>query len=118
MENLNLQKPEEWTPNSEFLSVMFGGKEKQLTELKDEEKRKLTLFEKQLGKSLATTDTIDAAINKIVRTALAAEFGPSILTIPEAKGMVNTIASGILQDSTLRKQALVIIDKFAREPID
>jgi len=45
--------------------------------------------------------------------ALAAEFGPSLVASRGARQMVETIARGILNDAELRKQALIIIDRFA-----
>ena len=58
-------------------------------------------------------DTIEQAITKIVKMALAAEFGATLVASKGAKGMVETIARGIMGDAQLRKQALIIIDRFA-----
>jgi len=95
-----------------FLPVIFGNKclEKELT-TKDE--KKLTLFEKSLGSSISKSDTIDLAIDKIVRTALACEFGPTFVLSKEAQKMIKTISHGIVSDTELRKQALIILDRFA-----
>ena len=56
---------------------------------------------------------IDQAITKIVRMALAAEFGPSLVKSKGADRMVKTISAGIMSDPDLRKQALFILDRFA-----
>ncbi len=66
-----------------------------------------------MSNELKKEDTIEQAITKIVRMAVAAEFGASLVVSQGAKEMINTIARGILQDSELRKQALLIVDRFA-----
>ena len=95
-----------------FLSVILGNKcmEEELTE-KDEER--VDLFEKGLGANIDRSDTVDNAIEKMVKTALACEFGPSFVIQKGAERMVKTISHGIVTDSELRKQALIIIDRFA-----
>jgi hypothetical protein len=101
----------EWSPAKEFLPVILG---KQIgEELDDKDIKKLELFEKGLANELKTNDTIEMAIVKIVKMALAAEFGPSIVAASGAKAMINTITTGIMSDPELRKQALIIIDRFA-----
>ena len=52
-------------------------------------------------------------MTKIVKMALAAEFGPSIVAAQGARPMIETITKGIMNDSELRKQALLIIERFA-----
>src|SRR3989338_7533376 len=101
----------EWTPAREFLPIILG---KQIGgELKGKELEKLALFEKGLANELKQDDTIEQAITKIVRMAVAAEFGASLVAASGAKQMVATIARGILNDSELRKQAMIIVDRFA-----
>ncbi len=105
------ERGKEWTPTKEFLPIILG---KEVgDQLKDEDLEKLELFEKGLSKEIKKEDTIEQAITKIVRMAVAAEFGASLVVSQGAKEMINTIARGILQDSELRKQALLIVDRFA-----
>jgi hypothetical protein len=111
-------RPESWQPDSRFFSLMFGKDLPQQQALEKRELEKLSLFEKRLEKELFTTDSIHQAVTKIVKTALAAEFGPSILASAKSQPMVETIVSGIMGDPVLRKQSLIIIDKFAKEPIE
>ena len=98
----------EWRPGRQFLPMLLG-KDK----LEESEINKLELFEKGLGKEIKKSDTIDQAITKIVRMALAAEFGPSLVKSKGADRMVKTISAGIMSDPDLRKQALFILDRFA-----
>jgi len=76
------------------------------------EESRLELFEKGLGQELNPGDTLEEAIGKMVKVALAAEFGPGLVREKGARTMVTTIARGILGDHVLRKQALLIIDRF------
>ena len=46
--------------------------------------------------------------------ALASEFGAALVKSRGAEAMVETIVRGIMSDNTLRKQALFIIDRFAK----
>ncbi|MDD5383137.1 MAG: hypothetical protein PHH60_05735 [Candidatus Margulisbacteria bacterium] len=108
-----IRKREEWTPTKDFLPLILGkefGKE-----LEDHEIEKLNLFEKGLAAELAKDDTIEQAVTKIVKMALAAEFGPSLVAAKGAKGMIDTISRSILTNPELRKQALIILDRFAHE---
>lgn len=106
-------RKKEWTPTKEFLPVILG-KEIIEEELEEKELEKLELFEKGLANELKSKDSIEQAITKIVKMALAAEFGPSLVAAKGAKGMIETITRGIMNDPELRKQALIIIDRFAR----
>ncbi|MDI6731396.1 MAG: hypothetical protein QME05_02290 [Candidatus Margulisbacteria bacterium] len=104
-------RKQEWTPTREFLPVILG---KEIgDELEERDLAKLELFEKGLANELKKDDTIADAIAKIVKMAVAAEFGPSLVASKGAKAMIDTIARGIMHDAELRKQALVIIDRFA-----
>ena len=104
-------RQKEWTPAREFLPVILG---KEVSEkLEEKDLKKLELFEKGLEAELSQQDTIEGAITKIVKMALAAEFGASLVASRGARQMVETIARGILNDADLRKQALIIIDRFA-----
>ncbi|NQT30621.1 MAG: hypothetical protein HQ596_08620 [Candidatus Saganbacteria bacterium] len=101
----------EWTPAKEFLPIILG---KEIEgDLGEKDLEKLDLFEKGLANELKKDDTIDQAITKIVKMAVAAEFGPSLVAAKGAKAMIETISRAITSDSELRKQALVIIDRFA-----
>ena len=74
----------------------------------------LDLFEKGLAAEIVKTDTIEMAVRKIVRMALCAEFGAAAIKSKNAEHMVQTIVRGILSDPELRKQALIIMDQFAK----
>ena len=103
----------EWTPTKEFLPIILGkeiGKE-----LDEKEIAKLELFEKGLAHELKKEDTIQQAVTKMVKMAIAAEFGPSLVATAGAKRMVDTITRAILSDAKLRKQALIIIDRYSHE---
>jgi hypothetical protein len=95
-----------------FLVSVFT-KDFEKKSLKKEELSKVDLFEKGLAGELSTGDTIDQSVEKIVKMALAAEFGAGLLTKTGAKAMVSTISRGILGNSELRKSALLIADRFA-----
>ncbi len=105
-------RPNEWTPAREFLPLILGQKVKK--ELKEQDVAKLALFEKGLANEIDSEDTIDQAITKIVKMALAAEFGASLVAAQGAQKMVLTIVNGIMRDPELRKQALIIVDRFAK----
>lgn len=102
----------EWTPVREFLPLILGQDPDET--LGEKEINRLELFEKGLENELSKEDTIEQTVTKIVKMALAAEFGPSL---PAAKGagrMVETITRAILCDPQLRKQALIIVDRFTK----
>ena len=80
---------------------------------REKETVKLDLFEKGLFNELKSSDSIEHTLDKIVRMALAAEFGATFVKGPEAKKMIKTIVRGIKEDRGLRKSALMIADKFA-----
>jgi hypothetical protein len=101
----------EWTPTREFLPIILGKEIEGDLEEKDIEK--LELFEKGLANELKKEDTIEQAISKIVKMALAAEFGPTLVAAKGARNMIDTITRGIMGDPELRKQALIIVDRFA-----
>ncbi len=104
-------RKKEWTPAKEFLPVILG--KEFAEELEEEDIEKLELFEKGLANELKKEDTIEQAITKIVKMALTAEFGPSLVVAKGARDMVQTITRGIVNDPELRKQALIIVDRFA-----
>lgn len=79
-----------------------------------QELKKLELFEKGLAKELKKDDSIGQAITKIVKLALAAEFGPSLVVAQGAQRMITTISAAITNDPKLRKQALIIIERFTK----
>ena len=106
----NIRK-ESWTPTKEFLPLILG--KEPGVELEEKELEKLELFERGLATELKKDDTIEQAITKIVKMALAAEFGATLVASQGAKDMIRTITRGILTDAELRKQALIILDRFS-----
>lgn len=106
-----IRKPTEWTPARDFLPVILG--KNIADDLKDDDLEKIELFEKGLSREIKKDDTIQAAVGKMVKMAIAAEFGPSLVAASGARAMIDTITRGIMADSELRKQALIIIDRFA-----
>lgn len=77
---------------------------------------KLALFEKGLGQELKLADPFNLSAKKIVKMALACEFGASFVVEKENKPLLDKITKNILLDPISRKQALVIIDHFAKNP--
>jgi hypothetical protein len=104
-------RKETWTPTREFLPLILGREPGD--RLADKEVKQLELFEKGLANELKKDDTIEQAVTKIVKMALAAEFGATLVAASGAKAMVATITRGIMSDPQLRKQALIIVDRFA-----
>ena len=105
-------RKKEWTPTREILPLILG---KEPGEFKDKkELKKLELFEKGLENELSKDDTIEQAVTKIVRMALAAEFGASLVAARGAGPMVETITRAIMCDPQLRKMALIIVDRLAQ----
>lgn len=100
----------EWTPAREFLPLILGKEFGE--ELEEKEIQKLELFEKGLARELSKEDSFQQAVTKIVKMALAAEFGPSLVAAAGARRMIETISRAILSDAQLRKQALIIVDRF------
>ena len=91
-----------------------SGKESFLFGIQDQDK--IEEFEKKLGASMLTSDSIGEAVEKVVTAALDSEFGPGITSGKHFKNMVKTISCGIMGDSELRRQALIIIDRFSKSP--
>jgi hypothetical protein len=106
-----LTKVVEKATEIDILPVIFGNVSKK--KVSEKEKSKLELFEKGLGNELMSADTIEQSVEKIVKMALVAEFGATLVTKPGAKNMINTISRGIMSDSQLRRTALIIADRFA-----
>ena len=77
---------------------------------------KIEAFEKKLGESMLISDSIGEAVEKVVSAALESEFGSTISCGKHFKNMVKTISCGIMGDSELRRQALIIIDRFSKSP--
>jgi len=101
----------EWNQERAFLPFISleEGKEPNQKELD-----KIELFEKGLENEIGRTDTIEQAMTKMVRMALCAEFGAAAVKSQKADQMVSTIVAGIMAEPELRKQALYIIDRFAK----
>ncbi|MBU0502634.1 MAG: hypothetical protein ABIH69_05645 [bacterium] len=105
------ERKKEWVPTRDFLPIILDKNFNE--ELGNSDKEKIDLFEKGLANELRQDETIEQAINRIVKMAIAAEFGPSLVAAKGAKAMIETISRGILGDPELRRQALLIIDRFA-----
>ncbi len=99
----------------QFLPLIFGKEALLKEEIGREEEERIALFERGLEKELKAGDTIEQAVTKIVKMAIAAEFGVSLVRAKGAEGMIKTITSSILSDSILRRQALILVDRFARQ---
>ena len=112
MARLSRQEIVPETPEKTWLPIILGKELKE--DLTTEEEKKIDLFEHGLANELSTEDTIEAAVQKIVKMALASEFGPSLVKAKGANGMIGTIVRGIMGDSSLRKQALLIADRYAK----
>ena len=111
METSASERERKWSPTKEFLPLIIG---KNIDDdLSQKDLEKLDLFEKGLANELKKSDTIEQAITKIVKMALAAEFGASLVAAKGAQDMIKTICNGIQGDAQLRKQALIIVDRFA-----
>ena len=82
----------------------------------DQDPDKIEAFEKKLENSVLTSDSISEAVEKIVAAALESEFGETISSGKHFKNMTKTISCGIMGDSELRRQALIIIDRFSKSP--
>ena len=107
MKDMNLNRADlERQTGTDSTSALFG--------IQDPDK--LEAFEKNLSSCIFTTDLLGEAVEKMVSAALEAEFGSAISKGKHYKNMLNTISCGILQDSELRRQALIVIDRFARAP--
>jgi len=104
-------RKQEWTPPREILPLILG--QAPDADLSQQETRKLELFEKGLKNEISQNDTIEMAVTKMVKMALAAEFGPSLVKAQGASQMVVTITRAIMNDAKLRKQALIILDRLS-----
>jgi predicted KAP-like P-loop ATPase len=103
----------EWSAAEGILPLILG---KELeADLNEQEINKLELFEKGLKNEIKKNDSIAGAITKMVKLALAAEFGPSLTKAQGASPMIDSIANAIMSDPQLKKQALIIIDRLDHE---
>ena len=105
---------EEVQKESSFLPFFFGMEKGTTKNLPTKTKQKIELFEKTLSNQLSQADTLDEAFEKIVKVALAAEFGPSIIHAKGSQKMVNTITRGIRDDQGLRRHALALICRYSK----
>ncbi len=78
------------------------------------DEKKIEAFEQMLSEIISFSDTIPEAINKMVKSALVCEFGKEILSGKKSEMMIKSISDTIMADAELRKQALLVIDKFAK----
>ncbi|MCX5749498.1 MAG: hypothetical protein NTZ10_04580 [Candidatus Saganbacteria bacterium] len=105
MESNNLDRTIGKRPSKDLEgALMFG--------IKDQDK--IEKFEGILTEVFCTSDSISEAVEKMVTAALTVEFGESLLKKDGAKNMVSTISRSIISDSELRKQSLIIMDRFAK----
>ncbi len=104
-------RTQEWTPAREILPLLLG--QAPDADLSKQDAAKLDLFEKGLKNEISRNDTIELAVTKMVKMALAAEFGPSLVKAQGASQMVGTITRAIMNDAKLRKQALIILDRLS-----
>ncbi len=104
-------RKQEWTPPRELLPLLL--EQAPDDDLSQQETAKLELFEKGLKNEISRNDTIEMAVTKMVKMALAAEFGPSLVKAQGAGQMVATICRAIMNDPKLRKQALIILDRLS-----
>lgn len=109
MPNTRLRE-HEWEKERRYLPFLTGTEGTKKTK----KTANLDLFEKGLSAEIKKTDTIEDAVTKIVRMALCAEFGAGATRGKNAEHMVQTIVRGIMSDAELRKQALIIVDQFAK----
>jgi len=107
-----LEQNEQKEISTKFLSVILD-KDFQKQQLQEKDRSKLEVFERGLACELSTSDTMDRSVEKIVKMALTCEFGAGLITKPGAKKMVSVISRGILDNSELRRAALIIADRFA-----
>ncbi len=107
MQDMNLNRAGlEQDKGTDSTSLLFG--------IQDPDK--LEAFEKKLSSCIFTTDLLKEAVEKMVSSALESEFGSAISKGKHYRNMLGTISCGILQDPELRRQALIVIDRFARSP--
>lgn len=108
MERLNISRKE---LDAESLlkeeAILFG--------IKGEDK--IDAFEKYLSNDVKFSDNVPDAVDKIVKAAICAEFGEEMLDKKFAENMVRTISKSIMAENELRKQALLIMDRFAKPDI-
>lgn len=107
-------------PDMGFLSTLFSkaapmAEWTEWAELAEEkEKSKIEMFQAGIAQELKPEDTIETAVGKVVKVALASEFGVSFARSKSTEPMISVIVRGIMGDSTLRKQALVLIDRYLK----
>lgn len=106
-------RKKEWSPAKDILPLILG--QELEDDLSAKEINKLELFEKGLKNEIKKDDSIELAVTKMVKMALGAEFGPSLVKAQGASQMVGTITRAIMSDAKLRKQALIIIDRLDHE---
>ena len=96
--------------STEILPFLLGKKK-----LGKKDASNVELFEKGLKNEIKKSDTLQMAVTKVVRMALACEFGAALTKSRGAEHMIETIVAGIMSDAELRKQVLCIIDHFAHD---
>ncbi|MFA6431569.1 MAG: hypothetical protein WCV91_04235 [Candidatus Margulisiibacteriota bacterium] len=106
------RKKENWPPTKSILPFIIG--QNMGEDVEQKELAKLDLFEKGLENGLLKEETIEEAVEKVVKMAIAAEFGPSLVAGKGSVDMVRKITRAILAEPKLRQQALIIIDRFTK----
>jgi len=79
-----------------------------------QDEEKVEQFEGFLENCIDACDSITGAIEKMVEAALKVEFGEKMTGQKQAEKMIKTLSRGIMSDPELRKQALIVIDRFAK----
>ena len=107
---LRQEKQENWKPAKALLPLMIEAECPEEAELE-----KLALFEKGLAKELRSGDSLDKTMSKMVKMALAAEFGASFVKSKGCEEMAKSIMQVMSADPQLRRQSLLIIDRFVKK---
>ena len=105
MKNMDIRQiTTEQVPEIKESAALFG--------IKDEDK--IEKFESLLFEGLKLYDSVSDAVQKMVKAALTVEFGESILLNSKAQNMIRAISQSIVSDNELRRQSLIIMDRFAK----
>lgn len=106
----NVRQQESWKPAKTFLPLLA-----ELDTEIDADLEKIALFEKGLSKELKASDSLDKTVGKMVKMALAAEFGASFCKAKGCDTMIDKITEMMQADPQLRRQSLLIIDRFVKK---
>ena len=99
MDDKNIQpirpEGEGYQDQSQMFSILFG--QQSAPTLSDEQQLKVDAFEKGLTQELHPSDSIDEAVTKMVRMALAIEFGATLTRAKGAKKMIEETLAEIAE---------------------